>query len=183
MDLVLNGIDPMLAAYALAFSGPFIQEDAAVIGSAGVAAMDARGGGALLAACLAGLVVSDLWKYGAGAAAHRTPFLARFAARPEAAAARAAVVRHMGLAILAARFTPGARVALYLACGVARAPFAKFAVMIVVSAIVYLAIAYAVARGIGAFGAPGVIALAAPVLGVAAVAAWLRFKPRAQTQA
>ena len=141
---------PTALTIALALAAPFVQEDAAVIGAAAAAAANPDYAWVWLGACAIGLIASDLWKYGLGAMAHRSQRLARLAAKPSVIAARTTVVRRLGVALLIARFVPGTRIPLYVAAGFARAPFAKFAAFVAASALLYIALAYGIARALGA---------------------------------
>jgi len=143
-------VAPTALTIALAMAAPFVQEDAAVIGAAAAAAADPGRAWIWLCACAVGLIASDLWKYWLGVLAHRSPRLARLAAKPQVAAARTTVVRRLGVALLIARFVPGTRIPLYIAAGYARAPFAKFAAFVAASALIYILLAYAIARALGA---------------------------------
>jgi membrane protein DedA with SNARE-associated domain len=149
MDPAVLGMVPIAAAMLATAAAPFIQEDAAVLGAAALAVADPARAPLWLAACLGGLIFSDLWKYGLGAIAHRSPQLARFAAKPRVAAARNEVVRRLGIALIAARFIPGTRIPLYLAAGYARAPFDKFAAFVALSAAAYVGLAYRATRVLG----------------------------------
>jgi membrane protein DedA with SNARE-associated domain len=138
------------ALYAAAFLAPFVQEDAAVIGTASAAAAGQAEPALLLAAVWAGLLVSDGWKYGAGRLAHRIPWAAQQVARPRVAAARDAVLKRLGMALVTARFVPGTRIPLYLACGVFRAPAVKFLALIGLSASAYVGLCYGLFVVLGA---------------------------------
>jgi len=170
MDPAMLAMAPMVGAILAAAAAPFVQEDAAVIGSAALAVADPPHAHIWLTACLVGLIASDLWKYGLGALAHRSAALARFAAKPKVAAARDAVVRRLGAALIAARFVPGTRVPLYLAAGYARAPFVKFATFVTLSGAAYVSLAYVVARTVGSEAFAPLRAPAALIVGVVAVA-------------
>lgn len=178
MEILGFTLDPMMAVYAAVLIGPFIQEDAAVIGAASAAAAGHGEPSLLFAFCLAGLIVSDGWKYWVGALAHRIPRFAKLAESPRVQAAREGVLKRLGLTLLAARFVPGTRIPLYVACGVFRAPFIKFLALVAATGALYLALAFALLMSLGAAAgeafnmyAPYVaVTIVALVLGVA----WLR---------
>ena len=135
---------PMIwAIYLAVFIAPFVQEDAAVIGAASAASMHENHAGSLFVVSLAGLILSDGWKYWAGYYAQSWPPAARWASAPKVAALRNAVERRLGFALLSARFIPGTRVPLYLACGVFRVPFRRFIVIIAFTGALYLGVAFA----------------------------------------
>jgi membrane protein DedA with SNARE-associated domain len=113
-----------------------------VVGAA-AAALERHGEPAsLFAATLCGLVISDGWKYWAGALAHRWAPARRWVSRPSVMAARERVLQRLGLTLFAARFVPGTRIPLYLACGLFKAPFERFLPLIILSATLYLGLAF-----------------------------------------
>jgi membrane protein DedA with SNARE-associated domain len=138
--------------YAIAALLPFVQEDAAVIGAAttsvgSASPMEAWG---LLFSVWAGLIVSDGWKYWAGRLAHNHPWAAKIASHAHATAARERVLERLGMTLIVARFVPGTRIPLYVACGLFRVPFVRFLPLIMLSAALYVGIAYGVIRALGA---------------------------------
>lgn len=171
-------------AYVLAFLGPFVQEDAAIIGAAGATNSAPISDTGLAGAVFGGLIVSDAWKYWAGRFAERSRLASKWIADPRVQAARDKVVRRLGVALLIARFVPGTRVPLYIACGVFRAPFWRFLFYVALSGALYVGAAFALfhigdmmvgerIRGLAPFIA---MAIAAALLGIN----WLRSKaPRA----
>ena len=136
--------------YLLAMIGPFVQEDTAVIGAASSAAARHANPALLLIATWAGLVVSDGWKYWAGRLAYRLPWAARFAADPRVLAAHDKVIGRLGIALIVARFVPGTRIPLNVACGLFRVSFVRFISLIMLSAALYLGLAFAVFTALGA---------------------------------
>lgn len=60
------------------------------------------------------------------------------------------MLRRLGLTLLVARFVPGTRIPLYIACGVFKAPFARFIILVALSGAVYLGLMYVVVRSLGA---------------------------------
>lgn len=128
--------------YACFLIVPFIQEDAAVIGSA-AAAVAGLGNPALLAfSILLGLSMSDLWKYWAGRAALSQQWAQKYADRPSVKRARDGVVNHLASSLMAVRFVPGTRIPFYLASGFFKAPFAKFSFFVIFSGALYIAITF-----------------------------------------
>jgi membrane protein DedA with SNARE-associated domain len=180
-DLMTHGL------YAGVFIAPFVQEDAAFIGTA---ALSAGGHGIswlLFAVLIIGTTCSDVWKYWAGRAAHLHPWTARMAARPAVQKARETVVTRLFLAMLVARFVPGTRIPLYVAAGVFHAPFPRFFFYVVTTAIAYGAAAFALLHLLGAAAGEAAAHYAAPVAIGAVVAilaiSWLRTRLRPQAQA
>lgn len=150
----MDWLNDLLAAYpwgiyVLVAIGPFIQEDAAIISAAAASAAGAGSPQLLFVTLLAGLSLSDLWKYWLGRAAHTHTWGRKFAQKPGVQAARDKVVRRLGLSLLTARFVPGTRVPLYIACGFFKAPFWKVALYVISSAIVYVTIAFTLFHKLG----------------------------------
>ena len=137
------------ALYLALFIAPFLQEDAAVIGSASAASMPGADAISIFAVSLLGLVVSDAWKYWAGYYAQSWPPAARWANSPKVASLREGVMKRLGLALLGARFIPGTRIPLYVACGVVRAPFRRFLPLIALTATLYLGLTFALFAVLG----------------------------------
>lgn len=143
----MEWLNDLLAAYpwgiyALVAIGPFIQEDAAIISAAAASAAGAGSPRLLFVTLLIGLSLSDLWKYWLGRVAHTHEWGRKFAQKPGVKTAREQVVNRLGLSLITARFVPGTRVPLYIACGFFKAPFWKVALYIIFSATVYVAIAF-----------------------------------------
>ncbi len=172
-----------LGVYAAIFAAPFVQEDAAVVGAAAAYAGGAGDPWGLFAAILAGLTLSDVWKYWLGRAALTQGWARRFADKPSVRAAGERIERRLGASLMAVRFIPGTRIPFYVASGFFKAPFAKFTVFIVVSAAAYTAVAFGLfhllgaaageaARGWAPLGALGLVS-------VLLTAQWLRARRRA----
>ena len=98
---------------------------------------------------LLGLVLSDGWKYWAGCYVQSWPPAARWAKNPIVGALKEGVLKRLGLALLGARFTPGTRIPLYLACGVFRAPFRRFLALIALTGALYLGLTFALFAVLG----------------------------------
>ncbi|MEQ1492928.1 MAG: VTT domain-containing protein [Terricaulis sp.] len=137
------------ALYLALFIAPFVQEDAAVIGSASAASMHEGDAANIFAISLLGLVLSDAWKYWAGYYAQSWPPAARWVNDPKVAALKEGVLKRLGLALLGARFIPGTRIPLYLACGVFRAPFRRFLPLIALTGALYLGLTFAIFAALG----------------------------------
>ena len=94
------------ATLGLVFAGPFVQEDAAVIGAATAAMSGHTNPAHVFVAALLGLIASDTWKYWLGRAAQAHPWAAKYIADPRVAGARNKVLDRTGIALLVARFVP-----------------------------------------------------------------------------
>jgi len=173
----------MWAVYLCIFAAPFVQEDAAVIAAASLSLGETGSGPAIFGAVAIGLIASDLWKYWLGRAARSREWAARFAQKPSVVRAESAVVRKLGATLMAVRFVPGARIALYIAAGFFNASWPRFAGWIVVSAVCYVAAIFALFHLIGAVaGAQARLWL--PIFAFAALLGYLLYrKVRAKQRA
>lgn len=146
-------LEQMLAPWAVyvgAALGPFVQEDAAILAAAAAAMAPNVNSAGVFAAVLGGLIVSDTWKYWVGRLAHTSRRAAIWLQDPRVQGAREKVVRRLGLTLLVARFVPGTRIPLYVACGVFKAPFWRFFIYVSASATLYVSIAFVVMSQLGA---------------------------------
>ncbi|MEL6259308.1 MAG: VTT domain-containing protein, partial [Pseudomonadota bacterium] len=139
-----------LALYCGVLFGPFVQEDAAVVGAAAASASGAGDPIILFLLVLVGLTLSDVWKYWLGRAAITRSWARRFAEKPGVRSAGEKVHRRLGASLMAVRFIPGARIPFYVASGFFTAPFWKFALFIVVSGVAYIAVAFGLLHALGA---------------------------------
>lgn len=137
------------SAYVLAALGPFVQEDVAVVAAASAAAAGEDQTIGLLLATWIGLTVSDGWKYWAGRLAHKIPAAARMAAGPRVTAARENVLKRLAITIVVARFVPGTRIPLNVACGLFHAPFFKYISLIMFSGAIYIGLTYGLFLALG----------------------------------
>lgn len=142
------------ALYLALFIAPFLQEDAAVVGAASAASMHEGDAAGIFIVSLLGLIVSDGWKYWAGYYAQSWPPAARWANNPKVTALKEGVLKRLGLALLGARFIPGTRIPLYLACGVFRAPFRRFLPFIALTGALYLGLTFALFAALGGIFGP-----------------------------
>ncbi|MEL6369503.1 MAG: VTT domain-containing protein [Pseudomonadota bacterium] len=136
--------------YACVFLAPFIQEDAAVIGAAGLSINAMGAPGLLLLAAIVGLSSSDLWKYWLGRAARTQAWAAKFAKGPRIQRAEKALSERLGSSLLTVRFIPGARIALYIAAGYFGVSWPRFAVWILATAALYVGLVFGLFHWLGA---------------------------------
>lgn len=135
--------------YALVAISPFIQEDAAIISAAAASASGTGSTQLLFVILLTFLSISDLWKYWLGRLAHTHEFGRKFAEKPGVQAAQKQVVERLGVSLITARFVPGTRVPLYIACGFFKAPFHRVAFFVITSAFIYCSIAFTLFHRLG----------------------------------
>jgi len=135
--------------YVGVFFGPFVQEDAAVIAAASLAAAGGAPEWAIFSTIVAGLTASDLWKYWAGRAARVSARMRRFAEKTHAAGAKRLVTERLLHTLFTVRWIPGTRIAVYVAAGYFRAPFAQFAGLILVTAALYVATIFLLFHAVG----------------------------------
>lgn len=155
--------------YIGALFGPFVQEDAAIFGATTASMSMQVNEAGVLAAALVGLILSDAWKYWAGRFAERSRTASKWVANPRVQAARERVLNRLGVALLAARFIPGTRVPLYIACGVFKVPFGRFLFYITLSGALYIGSVYALFHSLDMMTGERVRALA-PFIALALVA-------------
>jgi len=128
--------------YLCALIGPFIQEDAAVLGAASASVSGIGTPMGMFIAITIGLTVSDLWKYWLGRAAISQSWAKKHAESPRILKAKDSIVHNLGKSIMVTRFIPGTRIPLYIAAGFFQASFLKFTAFIFLSALIYIAIAF-----------------------------------------
>jgi membrane protein DedA with SNARE-associated domain len=142
-----------LLIYLAAFIGPFVQEDAAILGA--VTAFlhpdvsNLVSAPLILVAMFVGLTVSDLWKYWIGYAGRSQAWAQKLANKPTVTAIASKIISHPGKTLMLARFIPGTRIPAYIAAGFFGVQFARFTVWIVVSAGAYVAVAWLILSTIG----------------------------------
>jgi len=136
-------------AYICAIFTPFIQEDAAVLGAAAASVSGIANPLFLFIAVTFGLTISDLWKYWLGRAAITQSWARKYAETPRITKAKDNIVNNLGKSLLVARFIPGARIPLYIASGFFKASFLKFAMFIILSAVMYIGIAFGLFHVLG----------------------------------
>ena len=130
--------------------GPFIQEDAAVIGAAAASSTGAGEPMLLLVSVLAGLSMSDIWKYWIGRAAITHDWAKKFAEKPGVAAARSKITDRLAMSLMIVRYVPGTRIPFYVASGFFKAPFGRFAFYIILSGATYIGLSFGLFHALGA---------------------------------
>ena len=135
--------------YVGVFFGPFVQEDAAVLAAASLSANNPQYFPTMFFVILAGLTLSDVWKYWIGWAALKNPRARAFAEKKHVADLQDKVQRYTLITLFGARFLPLARIPAYVACGFFRVPYWKFCTIIALTATVYTAIIFAICHILG----------------------------------
>lgn len=141
--------DSPLWIYIGVFFTPFIQEDAAVLGAASLSANNPDYFPTMFFVILAGLILSDIWKYWIGWAALKNPRARAFTEKKHVADLQDKVQRYTLVTLFGARFLPLARIPAYVACGFFRVPYWKFCLIIALTATVYTTIIFAVCHLLG----------------------------------
>ena len=170
--------------YLTAFIGPFIQEDAAILGA--VTAFlhpetnRLASGPLILMAMFCGLVISDLWKYWIGYAGRSQGWAQSIATKPAIHAIGSKIVAHPGKTLMLARFIPGTRIPAYIGAGFFGIKFGRFALWIIISALAYVSVAWAVLSTVGEVaGKTGQLYVAGGLIVVLIIyAGWNVFKAR-----
>ncbi len=135
--------------YVVIFLLPFIQEDAAVIGAATASLTGAGPTWMIFLVILAGLSVSDIWKYWLGWAGRRYEWAHKFAEKPGVSVAGDLVREELIKTLFAARFVPGTRIPTYLACGFFKTPYLRFVLWVVATATLYVTIMFSLFHVVG----------------------------------
>jgi membrane protein DedA with SNARE-associated domain len=173
-----------LIIYLTAFIGPFIQEDAAILGAVTACIQpmtnSMASGPFIVLSMLAGLIISDLWKYWIGWAGRTQAWAQAMARKPAVELVGTKIVQNPGKTLLIARFVPGTRIPAYLAAGFFGIPFGRFAFWVVTSALAYVGAAWAVLSTVGEVaGQTGQLYVAgALILGLVVYGGWTALKAR-----
>ena len=147
MDFIMTGSswlgnmltsDNVWLLYLCLFIAPFIQEDSAVIGAAGLSLGQMAPWQGIFAAILLGLIASDSWKYWLGWAAKSHEWARKYAARARITRMRDAVREHAVKTLIAVRFLPFARIPTYIACGFFDVAYLRYWLAIAFSAFLYI---------------------------------------------
>ncbi|MBC6402433.1 MAG: VTT domain-containing protein [Hyphomonadaceae bacterium] len=128
--------------YLAAFFMPFVQEDAAVFGTATASVTGLGHTVPLFLILWAGLVCSDIWKYWIGWGALKIPRFAHYAEKKHVANLRERVLDHPLVALLIARFIPGTRIPTYVAFGFFRMNYPRFCCLVAITALLYITIVF-----------------------------------------
>jgi membrane protein DedA with SNARE-associated domain len=183
---LLDGVgSPGAIALALALT-TLLLEDLAIAAGVALATQGAISWALSFGAVGGGIAAGDVGLYALGLAAQRVPLLRkRFVGAPSDRA-RGHIVRRLPTAVLLARVIPGLRLATYSACGFVRVPLLPFTAWVVVAVTLWTAGLYAFSVALGqalahSLGVPPVVAVALPILALAAVVPLLR-KTRQRTQ-
>jgi membrane protein DedA with SNARE-associated domain len=142
----MSGMALCLAVFLL----PFVQEDVAVVTAATASLSGAAPTLAFYASVLAGLVLSDVWKYWLGYFARRNRWAHKFAEKPGVSVAGDLVRTELVKTLFAARYIPGTRIPTYVACGFFRTPYLRFVFLVVLTAFTYVTIMFALFHTVGA---------------------------------
>lgn len=136
MDFIPEG--SMWLLYLGLFIGPFVQEDAAVLGAASLSLSESNHWISIFAFILAGLIASDSWKYWLGWAAKHHKWAKKYGEKDNVQKMRNGVVSNSVKTLIAVRFIPLARVPTYLATGFFGVPYIKYWLSIAFSAVLYV---------------------------------------------
>jgi len=156
------------APYLVVFVGPFVQEDAAVVGTAALTALGKLALGPALVAIFLGLFFSDIWKYWIGWAALKNETGAKFSQSSKVLALKEKVEKHPITALLSARFIPLTRVPTYIACGFFRYSYFKYCCLIALTAAIYIALFFSAFHLLGSVAAEKLTWIL-PLIGIAMV--------------
>lgn len=154
-------------------------EDLAIAAGVALATQGAISWASSFGAVGGGIAAGDVGLYALGFAATRVPMLKRRFVGAPSERARSRIVRRLPTAVLLARVIPGLRLATYSACGFVRVPLLPFTVWVVVAVTLWTAGLYAVSVALGqalarSFGVPPALAVALPIVALAAAVPLLR---------
>lgn len=181
-----NPIADPWAYYLSVFVAPFLQEDAAVVGAASAAALKMGDPALLFASLMAGLIISDTWKYWLGRFARTHAFAKRMVEKPGVKEAGEQVRKRLGWALLIARFVPGTRIPTYIASGLFNAPFLPFFAYVVASGLLYAGVMFAAFASLGAVLGEKAMkhawVVAVGIVAVVIVVTWLRARRKSKPE-
>ena len=119
---------------------PFADEDIAIVTGAYFAVNGVMPVGLVAGTIYGGMVASDFALYGIGAGARSLPWLSRYAVNDRVRELAEAVKRNVFELVALYRVVPGAASAAVVACGWARVPLGRFALVSLGVSALYLAI-------------------------------------------
>lgn len=160
---------------------PFVQEDVAVMGAAGLSVANPAFTPYIAAAIFFGLFISDIWKYWIGWLAQTRDWAAKYNSKVRVRGVGRTIRRHPGKTFMVVRFLPLVRIPAYVAAGFSRIPYIKFCFWMAVSGAVYIAIIFAIFHTLGEVAgekAPYVLPLVGLALLLIAVSIALHQKKR-----
>ena len=132
-----------IVLYFVVFVGPFIQEDGAVFIAASLFSQNPERYPLMFLIILFGLILSDIWKYWIGWYALKNAKVYSIINTDKITKLEKKVQEHTLTTLFLARFLPLARVPIYIACGLFRIPYAKFCIIIALTATIYCIIVFA----------------------------------------
>lgn len=141
--------DSPLFLYGSVLLGPFVQEDAAVLYAAGLAAAGTLPKTAVFLTIWLGLCLSDYWKYWLGWWALKHPQGAKQARKDKVIAMGDKVQNNLFKTLLIGRFVPLARIPTYFACGYFTVSYWKYCIGITITALMYVSVIFTVVMTLG----------------------------------
>jgi membrane protein DedA with SNARE-associated domain len=151
-DLVGLASDPTLLIIAL-FAATFVAEDAATIAAGVIVGGTGADPYLPLGAVILGTAIGDLALYGAGRWGAETAIGAKLRRREDVGRMLAALARRMLGFLIIARFVPGLRLPVFIASGVAQAPFRLVAAVVALSTPIWTTLLFEIARNAGVLAA------------------------------
>ena len=173
---------PWVVCAALALT-TLLLEDLAIAAGVAVAAQGLLAWELSFAAVAFGIAAGDIGLYGLGLAATRSAWLRRRLPPARGEPARAALAQRLPSAVLLARVIPGLRLVTYTACGFLRVPLLPFSAWVLLAVALWTAGLYLASAAVGttlmhAWGLPAPVAVALPILVLAAaVPLWRAARP------
>ena len=178
-DLALRGqASPWVIAAALALT-TLLLEDLAIAAGVALATQGLVSWELSMLAVGGGIALGDVGLYGAGWGARRFAWLRRRFVGARSDWAREKLVESLPSAILLARVIPGLRLVTYTASGFLRVPLLPFCLWVTLAVVAWTAGLYALSVALGsvlvlALGLPPAVAVALPILALAAAIPLLR---------
>jgi membrane protein DedA with SNARE-associated domain len=178
-EAVLAGMaQPWLIAAVLVLT-TLLLEDLAIAAGVALATQGAISWPLSFAAVAGGIAAGDLGLYAMGLAATRVPWLRRRYIGDKSIWARDQLVRRLPSAVLVARVVPGLRLLTYTVSGFVRVPLLPFSAWVALAVLLWTTGLYALSVLVGRavaehLGVPPAVAVALPILVVAAAVPLLR---------